>query len=78
MTDVATTVKLDQNSDLAYEVDIMDGSTVVRTLSVTTEYAEYLSADQTTDFGGDQSTIDIKIYQVSPQVGRGRVKVVTL
>ncbi len=54
-----------------YEVDILDGLDVVRTLEVTSPTASYSAADQTTDFGAAQSSVDIKIYQLSAVVGRG-------
>ena len=55
----------------AYEVDILDGGDVVRTIEVTSPTASYTAADQTTDFGSAQSSVDIKIYQMSAIVGRG-------
>lgn len=58
----------------AYQVDIFsDGTytTVKRTLSVTSPAAAYTSADQTTDFGSNQGTLYLKIYQLSATVGRG-------
>jgi len=55
----------------AYEVDILDGSTVVRTIEVTSTTASYSAADQTTDFGSAHSSVDVKIYQLSAVVGRG-------
>jgi len=62
----------------SYSIDIMDGATVVRTLAATTGAVQYTSADQVTDFAGNQSTIDIKIYQMSAIVGRGYVTEATL
>ncbi len=55
----------------SYEIDIMDGVTVVRTITSTTQTAAYSAADQTTDFGSPQASIDVKIYQMSAIVGRG-------
>ena len=55
----------------AYDVDILDGGNVVRTIEVTSATASYSSADQTTDFGSAQSSIDVKVYQLSAVVGRG-------
>jgi len=55
----------------SYEVDIMSGSTVKRTLASSTKTVTYLSADQTTDFGAPQSSLVINVYQLSAQVGRG-------
>lgn len=63
-------VPLGEESE-AYEVDIMDGSSVVRTISVTAQSASYSAADQTTDFGSTQSSLSVKIYQLSAIVGRG-------
>jgi hypothetical protein len=62
----------------AYEVDIMSGSTVVRTLAVTSPAATYTAADQTTDFGSTQSSIILRIYQLSADIGRGYHTEVTL
>lgn len=55
----------------AYEVDILDGSTVVRTIEVTSPTASYSAADQVADFGSAQSSVDVEIYQLSAVVGRG-------
>lgn len=56
----------------AYEVDIMNGSNVVRTLGgLTSASASYSSANQITDFGSNQSSVTVKIYQLSAIVGRG-------
>ena len=55
----------------AYEVDILDGSTVVRTIEATSPSASYSAADQVADFGSAQSSMDVKIYQLSAVVGRG-------
>jgi hypothetical protein len=54
-----------------YEVDILNGAIVVRTITVTAETASYSASDQTTDFGSPQPSISIKIYQISDAVGRG-------
>lgn len=55
----------------AYEVDILDGSTVVRTIPITSPTASYSATDQATDFGSAQSSIDVTIYQLSAVIGRG-------
>lgn len=54
-----------------YEVDIFNGSAVVRTLSVSTESATYTAAQQITDFGSVQATLTIEVFQMSAQIGRG-------
>lgn len=61
-----------------YEIDIMDGDEVVRTLTVTTSTASYSAADQTTDFGAPQSSLTLVIYQISELVGRGYPAIATI
>ena len=58
----------------AYQIDVYaDGTyaTVKRTISTTAPVAAYTSAEQTTDFGSNQATLYLKIYQISATVGRG-------
>lgn len=58
----------------SYEVDILDGnspSSVARTLSSNTQSVTYTLAQQTADFGGPASSLQVRIYQISPTVGRG-------
>ena len=63
------------NEDIEkYEIDILDapGGTVKRTATnLLSPTYTYTSADQTTDFGGLQTTLHIVVYQVSGQIGRG-------
>jgi hypothetical protein len=55
-----------------YQIDILDGTDVVRTIDdITSPSAIYNAAEQTQDFGSPQGTISIKIYQVSTLYGRG-------
>jgi hypothetical protein len=67
-------VPLDEASE-AYEVEILDGSDVVRVISSSSPNAAYSAADQVADFGSVQTSLDIKIYQLSSSVGRGRAAV---
>lgn len=55
----------------SYEIDIMNGNDVLRTLKATTTSKNYSVADQITDFGSQQSSITVKIYQLSVVYGRG-------
>lgn len=55
----------------SYEVDIMSGTTVMRTLASSAPTVTYTAAMQTTDFGSTQSTVTANIYQKSSVVGRG-------
>ena len=54
-----------------YEIDILDGSDVVRTLSATSPTAVYTAAQQTDDFGSPQSSVSVRITQLSTTAGRG-------
>lgn len=55
----------------AYEIDVYDGATVVRTISVTVETASYTAAQQTSDGLTPGDDVDISWYQISSVVGRG-------
>lgn len=55
----------------AYEIDVMDGLTVARTITASTPAFAYSAADQTTDFGSAQASITFRIFQLSATVGRG-------
>jgi len=73
-------VPLAEDSE-AYEVDILDGATVTRTLQVATPSALYTAAQQTADWGaplGPGQTLSIRIYQLSALIGRGAGQSVTL
>jgi hypothetical protein len=54
-----------------YEIDILDGSTVKRTLTATSPSATYTATQQTADFGSPQSSISLRIFQMSATRGRG-------
>jgi hypothetical protein len=61
-------------SSQVYQIDVFsDGTyaTVKRTITTSTPDASYSSADQVTDFGANQATLYLKIYQLSSVVGRG-------
>lgn len=59
----------------AYEVEIYSSAaftTLKRTITgLTSATTTYTSAQQVTDFGTNQTTIYVKVYQVSATVGRG-------
>jgi hypothetical protein len=65
-------VPLGEDSE-AYEVDIMNGATVVRTISATSPTCTYTSAQQTTDWGSVQSSYTVRVYQINASYGRGAV-----
>jgi hypothetical protein len=65
----------------AYEVEILDGAAVKRTLATPTTSVTYTAAQQTADWvallaPGD--TLDIRVFQLSALVGRGHGQVSTL
>jgi hypothetical protein len=62
----------------AYELEILSGSSVLRTLSATTPSALYATSDETLDFGSAQSSFSVRIYQMSAAVGRGMPAIATL
>lgn len=58
----------------SYEVEIYSSgtyATLKRTITAVTPTAAYTSAMQVTDFGSNQATLYVKIYQLSATVGRG-------
>ena len=61
-----------------YELDILSGSDVLRTLSVTSPSALYAAADEITDFGVAQTSLTVRVAQVSATVGRGFATTATL
>jgi hypothetical protein len=58
----------------AYEVEVMDGPAVTRTLATGTTSVTYSGAQQIADWGellGPGETLDVRVYQLSALVGRG-------
>lgn len=63
----------------AYEVNIMDGALVKRTLSTSTPSVVYSAAQQTADWGGPASApLTVRVFQLSAVVGRGAKREVEL
>jgi hypothetical protein len=66
-----TDVSLGETTEL-YSIDIMNGTTIVRTINgLTTPTYVYTTADQVTDFGSNQSILHLNVYQISSIIGRG-------
>ncbi|MFM1814311.1 MAG: hypothetical protein RLZ98_1006 [Pseudomonadota bacterium] len=59
--------------DERYEVDILDGDDVVRTISTGTTSATYGAGEQIEDFGAVQASVRVAIYQTNASFGRGNV-----
>jgi hypothetical protein len=64
----------------SYEVEVWDSgyTTLKRTLTASTPTVTYTSANQVTDFGSNQATLYLKIYQLSAIVGRGNALTVSV
>ena len=58
-------------SSLIYDLDILDGGSVVRTIQNSSPDFVYTEAQQVEDFGVAQDEIKAKCHQVSDRVGRG-------
>jgi hypothetical protein len=63
-------VPLGEESE-SYEIDVLDGATVKRTLSASSPSVVYTSSDQIADFGSLQSSVSVKVYQTNVVFGRG-------
>lgn len=62
----------------AYEIDVLSGAVVVRTITATTGAFSYSAADQTADGLTPGDPVPFEIYQISATVGRGYPLEVTL
>jgi hypothetical protein len=66
-----TEIPLNEDSE-QYEIDVLNGASVVRTITVDgATTVTYTAAQQTADFGSTQSSVDWNIYQISAIYGRG-------
>lgn len=70
-------VPLDEPSE-EYQIDILDGLTVVRTLTASSPTVTYTAAQQTSDFGSPQSSVSVAVYQISSRLGRGHAGTATV
>jgi Putative phage tail protein len=71
-------VPLDDSAE-RYDLEIMNGSTVLRTFTdITSTTQLYSSAEQTTDWGGSvPASFTIRVYQKSTLYGRGKMATAT-
>lgn len=70
LQDATGTIPLGETTE-AYEIDIYSGSTILRTLTATTNAKTYTSANVVTDFGSPPATLKLAVYQMSEAIGRG-------
>ncbi|MGO4525580.1 glycoside hydrolase/phage tail family protein [Microvirga sp. 2MCAF35] len=61
-----------------YEIDILRDNAVVRTLTSAQPSIVYGSVEETADFSGIQSTLSLRIVQISAVAGRGFERSVTI
>ncbi len=55
----------------AYEVDILQGEIIVRTLAASSPEAAYAAGDQAADFGTPQQSVTCRVFQIGAAWGRG-------
>ena len=70
-------VPLGEDSE-QYTLDILSGASVVRTLDATAPSAVYAAADEIADFGSAQTSLSVRVTQLSATVGAGFVAAATL
>ena len=61
-----------------YEVDILNGANVVRTIAIISQTASYTAAEQSSDGLTPGDPVDVEVYQLSATVGRGFKATATL
>ena len=70
-------VPLGEESE-AYVLDILSGGAVVRRSHALSPQALYASADELADFGAVQTSLHVRVAQLSSTVGAGHAADVTL
>ena len=82
MADAWEQVEVPLAEDLeSYDVQILDGAAIKRTLTGSTTCVLYTAAQQSADWGtlfGPGQTLAIRIYQLSNRLGRGTPATVSL
>jgi hypothetical protein len=63
-------VPLGETSE-TYEIEILNGTAVVRTVTAASPTVTYTAAQQTADFASVQAAIAVRVYQLSAAIGRG-------
>lgn len=73
----AEDVPLGEQSE-KYQLDILDGAAVRRTLETAVPNVLYAAADEIADFGAPQAALSVRLAQLSATVGRGVAAQATL
>jgi len=75
---LATDINIPMSEEVEdYEIDIMRNDDVIRTISTLQKSATYTQNQQITDFGSAQTSLTIRVYQISVAVGRSYPKEAT-
>lgn len=69
----ASDVPLGEDTE-RYEVDVLDGVSVKRTLVSTSPNVTYSAAEQIADFGSVQASVNVAVHQMSAIYGRGAAR----
>jgi hypothetical protein len=70
-------VPLGEESE-AYELDVMNGAAVARTIAASAPTCRYTAAEQVADFGAAQTSFSVRVAQLGTAYGRGPVLEKTL
>jgi hypothetical protein len=70
-------VPLGEDSE-AYRVDILSGSSLIRSIAVSAPQALYAVGDEISDFGAPQTVLHLRVMQISGTVGAGQAADVTI
>ena len=62
----------------SYFLEIMNGATVLRSITLPVPVYQYAASDELSDFGAAQSTLTIRVRQISSDVGAGSALLSTL
>ena len=62
----------------AYTLDIFSGGAIVRSIACNAPDALYVNADELADFGAAQTSLHLRVAQVSATVGPGHPTELTL
>ena len=74
----AANVPLGEEGAESYALDILLGATVKRTITASAPTALYATAQELADFGAPQSSLSVRVTQLSATVGRGFAATATL
>lgn len=72
-----TDVPLFEDSE-AYQIDVLSGGVVKRTISTASQAASYTAAQQISDFGATQTAVSVAVYQINAVIGRGEPAYATI